>query len=353
MPTFNIKSSAVSPSRLTMMLQKYLFAPTNKTIDPYAVRSGLDDILSDKYSRGKKNIKAPLSNPSRIESTKVAKIKPYAGPFKETPDARITYNKVPRVSTGLFDELRLAHNKEYDAKIDSINKNSSIDRRGKSFIKPKDLQLTSGRYNLGRVNPNIISSLVSAAKRQGVNPNLMVALAGRESTFDTSRYAVKGGSLAGHKTTIPGIRFKNSNEMKNLVSGWTVQDPYLPRSPENFLADKKVPGIETFKSKEGIYSAVINERAVNRYLKDNPRLMNQYLQSMKKTKNVKRLNNLDMAAQKIKNEGLAKYNPGDKQYVDKVRQDYKTLKADPAMSKYLTSLGVNTNIGFKRGGLLY
>jgi hypothetical protein len=362
-PSFtSLKSSLLSgnpnkASHAKMLLRKLFFS--RNTIDKSRVRAGLNNIWSDKYTKeGEDVTKLPL-NITDIESTKITRPKPYIGPFKEFSKSKEIYKAIPRVSEGLLDTLQMAYDKENQAKQDSIDNNSVIHNNKTIAENTKNLRLTSGRYNLAKVSPALISNLVLAAKRQGINPNLMIALAGRESTFDSNRTAVKHGTLAGHSTkkinaisNMFGVDTKE-NEMRNIVSGWTVQNPYMPQSPANFLADKKVPGIDTFTNKLGVTSYVNNEATVNAYLKDHPKIMSQYMSAMKKTKDVKNLNPFDMAARRLADKGLTSYNPGDKQYSDKLREDHATLSKDPAMSSYLKTLGVDPNKKFRSGGILY
>jgi hypothetical protein len=63
------------------------------------------------------------------------------------------------------------------------------------------------------------------------------------------------------------------------------------------------------------------------------------------TKDIGNLNALDLAAMWIRDKGFASYNPGDKQYESKINEETSLLKKDPALTKYLQSVGVK-----KQGG---
>jgi hypothetical protein len=211
------------------------------------------------------------------------------------------------------------------AKTDTLNANNRIAMDAKNTV-----NLTAGRFNSARVNPNLVRDLYAAGKRNGVDPKLMVALAGRESTF----LSQKGNYRSAIQTK------------QNAVSGWDVAESYRPYDPNRFLADKGVPGISVQRDRTGHRFVVNDQAAVEAHLARHPELLNQYNQKLKQTKAIGKQDSLDMAAQFIKQKGLARYNPGDRQYSDKVMADYHTLNQDPAMQRFLSTIR-------KKGGILY
>ena len=192
----------------------------------------------------------------------------------------------------------------------------------KQVPKVTNIPLTTGRFNTGKVPSNVVDALIGAANRQGIDPYTMLGVAGRESTL--------------------GIGY-NSNENKNLrtlVSGWNVDEPYLPYKVNRFLADKKVPGVVSKKDFHGWDFSIQDTEAVNNYLEKHPEVINQYLKKVRNTPELNNFTTLDLTAQKIKREGVANYNPGDSKYAQMVQDDINTLKKDPELSKYLNSKGI-------------
>jgi len=199
----------------------------------------------------------------------------------------------------------------------------------KQAPKVTNIALTKGRFNTGTVPSNVVDALVDAANRQGVDPYTMIGVAGRESTLGT------------------GYASNKTRNLRSLVSGWTVDDPYLPYRVNRFLADKKVPGVVSKKDFHGWDFSIQDTGAVNNYLEKHPEVINQYLKKVRNTPELNSLTTLDLAAQKIKREGIANYNPGDSRYAQMVQDDINTLKKDPELSNYLKSKGVKKLGGTK------
>lgn len=210
---------------------------------------------------------------------------------------------------------------DLNAKNDSLRKNDVI-----NFSKEPGLKLTRGRLNLSNIDPVVPRELINAAKRQNIDPMLMLALGARESNMVGS---IRSNSQNGYD----GLKKQRSKD--EVVSGWNVAEKYLPTNPDMFFADKKIPGVSTEKYSFGIAANITDLNAVNNYIKKHPELEKQYLEKTKLVKNIKSLNSYDLAAKMIKEKGLKNYNPGDSDYSNKVMKDYRLLESDPNMIDFL------------------
>jgi hypothetical protein len=199
----------------------------------------------------------------------------------------------------------------------------------------KTIDMTTGRYRGAKVPVEYINKLYESAIEQGIDPYDLFALAARESTF------ASGFDEASKK--------RKNNAVK-IVSGWNLAEDYLPYGVNRFLADRKVPGIETKKGNHGWSYHVTDPKAVEEYMKKNPELYSQYMEKMAALPQLGNKDAFDLAAQFFKTKGIAKYNPGDPDYARKIKEDYQLLKKDPGFVKYVDSIR-NEGLTKKVGGL--
>ena len=202
-----------------------------------------------------------------------------------------------------------------ERRLEANDYNWKIDEEGSKTT----TNLTSGRFKGAKVPNYVLSDLISAAVKQGVDPYDMLALAGRESTF--------GSDLRKDYDIL-------RKDKSLLVSGWSVDESYRPYSLNRFLADKNLPSTNTTKGKEG-YKYTFNEEAVSKYITEHPEIEQEYMNKLIKTPTIGTLNSLDLAAQFIKEKGFAKYNPGDKDYTNKINKDINLLKADSNLTSFV------------------
>ena len=227
----------------------------------------------------------------------------------------------------VFDKISQKYNEKYRSFYDKWEANNKIDPENKS---KNPVVLDTGRFRGAKVEPTMIDDLIKAAESQGVDPWLMVALAGRESTFGS-------GTLTNQS---------RSSNKDQIVSGWTVTEDYVPRTIASFLADKKVPGVNTYKHSGGwTYDIARGQiKSVEDYLNNHPEIVQSYYKQLEKTPDIGDLGGYDLAAKRIKEKGLKSYNPGDPNYSKAVIDDMSTLKNDKAMAAYMKSRG------FQNGG---
>lgn len=176
------------------------------------------------------------------------------------------------------------------------------------YIPEKEIQLTTGRYNTGKISTNLLDSIYDSAMRTGVPVDIALGLAGRESTLGIGRGFKKGQSVSG----------------TNLMSNWQQIDPDIPSSKDrNMFNDirAKILFHDDVSDDEYNFSADyifddINSRKRLKKMKENP---------------------IDNA---LKFYQSGKYNPGDKKHSSMVEEDAKILMSDPAIQKWAKEKGI-------------
>ena len=239
-----------------------------------------------------------------------------------TPKRNISSKELFGVSP--YDEMQ---DNYFDKYNDFYNKRQANDTK-KYDNSSNSINLSSGRFRGAKVAPAMINDIVNAAKANNVDPWVMLSLVGRESTFGSGTY--ENTRRAGNK--------------QQLVSGWDVSEEYQPYDVNRYLADKKVPGIRVGKSNHGWEYIVEDEKAIENYLKGNPKLIDDYYKKLESTPDLGKLDSFSLAAQRIKKKGIQNYNPGDPKYPSMINQDMGLLKQDAALKAYMKTLG------YKEGG---
>jgi hypothetical protein len=194
----------------------------------------------------------------------------------------------------------------YNAEPLNYDKNQSIQLHYKGGVK---------------VPVGMIKDIHDAAVKAGIDPYILLGLAGQESTF---------GHPSGNA---------HSFTRRDVVSGWNLDDRYKPINPDQFLEQAGVPGVKATKTFHGYEYQVTDPKAVSAYLEKNPKLADKYKQVLA-TKNLPNdYNSFYEAAKQIKERGVKSYNPGDKKYVGMVQDSINRLKADPSLQKLMASFG--------------
>jgi len=200
----------------------------------------------------------------------------------------------------------------------------------------KQIKLTQGRYNLGKIDTGLVDEIVKKAKQYGVDPLDILSIAGRESTF-AQPYGKKSK--------------RNSNDLTDIFSAWANRKENASRYTDYF-GKKKHPGLSLVKDKSGWWYredhthgeslAKYSQEDVDEYLK--------YLQEREKTGS--KDNALDFVAKMIKDKKLHKYNPGDPDYQNKLANEKKLLSQEKELMKYLGSNNEESLTTKKMGGWL-
>ena len=183
------------------------------------------------------------------------------------------------------------------------------------YIPEKEIRLTTGRYNTGKISTNILDSIYNAAIRTGVPVDIALGLAGRESTLGIGRGFKRGQPVTG----------------TDLMSNWQQIDPYT-------IKNSVIKGYNDVAKKYNNNAPLTKEEAdkMIKFFEENDKAIN-YLRTMNE-------NPIDNA---LKYYMAGKYNPGDKRHTQMVEEDAKVLMSDPAIQKWYQSK-INTQM--KCGG---
>lgn len=180
--------------------------------------------------------------------------------------------------------------------------------------------LKTGKYNLAKVPKKLINDVLDTSKRTGVDFYDLLGLIGQESTF--------GGGLD-ERSRARGIT------KRDLASGWDLDQPFKPKDPYMFLADKKADGVTVTKTPHGWNAQVVDEDKLKKWVEKNPKAASEYMNLVDNTRRADNVNWFDELADRIKTKGIKSYNPGDKDYSNKVANSKDILKRDPVLQSYL------------------
>jgi hypothetical protein len=265
-----------------------------KTYNEYTYEyKKLNDKLSgyDFKKRGNPNFIPDIKDKNELED-KFKDIQTFNNGFKNL-------NKILHIQSDASDKM-----KQLDALKQSNN----------------NIKLTKGRYNLGSVNSALLDKVDSTAKANNIDPYDILKVMGRESNF---------GKLFKHGINNPdpkkAIIERDPNSLRDMSSAWDNEVP-------NPLLEKKYNNVNYNKSKYGWSTYTLNEKQLNNEIKDSDiaNYKNKVDSYMKETPDA-----LSYITKKIKNNDLKSYNPGDKEYVNKLNEEKKLLMQEPNLAKYL------------------
>lgn len=242
-------------------------------------------------------------------------------------------NKKSKSPKSLYQTQTEVSNKRYNDFLDKLDSNDDKNYDSSSRF----VNLSAGRFKGAKVALDMINDIVAAAKANNVDPWVMLSLVGRESTF--------GSGIESNK--------ERANNKQQLLSGWDVAEDYMPYDFDRYLADKKVPGMNVYKSKQGYFYGTDDENIVEQYLQKHPELIEGYNKKLASTPDLGNMDSFNLAAKRIKKKGIAKYNPGDPKYTYMVNQDMQLLKRDPELRAYMQSIGYQMGGSYpmmQRGG---
>lgn len=181
-----------------------------------------------------------------------------------------------------------------------------------------EVKFTSGRYNTGKVSTKVLDSIYDAAIEAKMDPLELLAVAGRESTFGIGRGYKKGNPI----------------NATNLMSNWQQVQPYVVSSE---LTNKYYNIINKIK-----------EKGESSLTKDDIDLLNKYKDEDKKAADSTR----DITENPIVNAAKyymsGKYNPGDKDYHNKILKEMEILKNDKSFMNWHNSRSKKAMGGLSR-----
>lgn len=222
--------------------------------------------------------------------------------------------------TPIIDKLASLSMKDQD-KYYNLNQD-----RNQIIPSTTSINLTQGRYNTGKLNTAIVDSILESSNRMKVDPYKLLSLAGRETTLNTDKRSMND--------------FLNK---KDLISGWNLDEKNEPTMYVKFLADRKVPGVQTDKLKTGMrYLLTGDNYDLENYLISNPKIVNKYI-NQSNTYNPKTNDYFDLANKRIKEKGFKGYNSGDLDYENKIANEEKLLRTEPELSKYIKNYKYKSN----------
>ena len=167
------------------------------------------------------------------------------------------------------------------------------------YIPEKEIMLTTGIYNTGKISTNLLDSIYNASQRTGVPLDIALGLAGRESTLGIGRGFKKGKSVSG----------------TDLYSNWQ-QIQTIPNNKAQIKRWNSLLGRTDLTDEDYDFKSEFLMRAQD---------------SLENTKTLDE-NPIDNA---LKFYQTGKYNPGDSRHTQMVEEDAKILMSDPAIQKWL------------------
>ena len=179
------------------------------------------------------------------------------------------------------------------------------------YIPEKEIMLTTGKYNTGKISTNLLDSIYNASQRTGVPLDIALGLAGRESTLGIGRGFKKGKSVSG----------------TDLYSNWQ-QIQTIPNNKAQMKKWNSLLGRTDLTDEDYDFKSDFLIRAQD---------------SLENTKPLDE-NPIDNA---LKFYQTGKYNPGDSRHTQMVEDDAKVLMSDPAIQKWLKT---KTETQMKCGG---
>ena len=256
--------------------------------------------------------KKKYKSPKSIED-KLYLIDKYAKANPDIPLEHVRYSILNDVSTPEFSVINsniyanpfLARQLEnaapaYDARQEEIEKYPEI-----PYIKDKEIRLTKGRYNTGKISTNLLDSIYDSASIVGIPLETALGLAGRESTLGIGRGFKEGQGIS------PTELMSNWQQVQTIINpnsaGDKMSDLYeqyrqgIPISSEEFPFIKKYYDNER---KEFESTRPITENPIDNALK-------YYMEG--------------------------NYNKGDSRHTRMVEEDGRILMTDPAIKKWLST----------------
>lgn len=188
----------------------------------------------------------------------------------------------------------------YDARQEEIEKYPEI-----PYIKDKEIRLTKGRYNTGKISTNLLDSIYDSASRVEVPFEIALGLAGRESTLGIGRGFKEGQGIS------PTELMSNWQQVQTIINPNSANDKIsdlyeqyrqgIPISSEEFPFIKKYYDNER---KEFESTRPITENPIDNALK-------YYIEG--------------------------NYNKGDSRHTKMVEEDGRILMTEPAIQKWLST----------------
>lgn len=220
------------------------------------------------------------------------------------------------------EELSNKNANEANKYIVDVVRSKKLDEEANKYLIDYDdtneIKFTSGRYNTGKVSTKVLDNIYDTAIEAKMNPLELLAVAGRESTFGIARGYKKGTPISA----------------TNLMSNWQQVQPYI--------VDSKL---------SSNYIAIINkikEKGESSLTKEDIDIINKYRDEDKKAADSTKAITENPIVNAAKYYMSGKYNPGDKDYHNKILKEMETLKADKAFMNWYNSRSKKAMGGLSR-----
>lgn len=220
------------------------------------------------------------------------------------------------------------------------------------------IPLTQGRYNTGKLPRQMLKEFYDIANKHGIDLYALLAVVGQESTFGI-----------GYLPKEVQAKIK-SGEIKHLhipdmlvISGWNLGKEYSPPTIEKFIYDKyaespkygeAVKELIDFKSDKRGYHYNVKEgkeEELKAFINEHPEITNRYNEEKKKYKIPKDFNIYEELVKKIKQGKMHEYNPGDKDYLNKLKEQRELLMNEPYLKKEIEKLRKTKTVPIKSNNI--
>lgn len=217
-------------------------------------------------------------------------------------------------------------NKQIQEELDKyavkVTYKDAMNKEANKYYIPYDekdeIRFTSGRYNTGRVSKKVLNAIYDGAIEAGANPLEILALAGRESTFGIGRGYKRGRGITA----------------TDLMSNWQQVQPEIIPEKLSQAYNRVVS-----KIKDTGYASLSDADKI---------IISKYKDADAKATASTRPITENSIVNAAKFYMSGKYNPGDKDYYNKITKEMETLKADKAFMNWYNSRAIKAFGGLSR-----
>ena len=232
-----------------------------------------------------------------------------------------------------YDEYQARLDKSQNAYQSTIEKNNQrnnfdnfTDSQKKDYI-----EITKGKDTGLKVPKRIIDSALVSSKRTNTDPNILLGLLSRESSYGIDEFKLQEDRTYGR--SIYGDTHPSTKT--NMVSAWSKDLKDTPSSSLEFLYSKGAKGLTPYKTSDRWGIEVTDTKQYEDFINKNSHLVKEYEDKIKSFKVQTNGDSFDWANNKLKNEGLQSYNPGDPRYPQMLQKDINAVKSDTAIQNYI------------------
>lgn len=219
---------------------------------------------------------------------------PIEAPAETPPDEPGGGKPVPTKPAPVdYKALNDQYTNAYESYGQSMLKKDTVD-----YSKSPQMKIAGGKDPGITVPVQILKDVVSAAKRNKVDPYTALAQVNLESSFGTN-------TGAGY-----GKNDMSKSSKTDIVQGWDLDESNKPTIVNKFLEQHGVPGVKAIPDKAvGYRYELQDESKVNQYLAQHPEIVKAYQEHLKSKSIVPPNYDTYDAAMKRDLTGIKHYNP--------------------------------------------